>query len=158
SRAAEIQHCAVFKQGPLVLRGQAERWISNQLVHEFRDRDELSCLALESLVLELMVNVGRRAFKRNHSDAPKWLNRVKEALDVALLEPPTLDGLADMADVHPVHLCRVFHRFQGCTISEYVRQRRIDHARQKITDSNDSLAEIALTSGFSDQSHFSRSF
>jgi len=66
--------------------------------------------------------------------------------------------LAAMVNVHPVHLARSFRRFQGCTISDYVRQLRVDNARRKMMSGNVRLVDIALSSGFSDQSHFSRSF
>jgi AraC family transcriptional regulator len=60
--------------------------------------------------------------------------------------------------VHPVHLVRVFRKFQHCTVGEYIRQLRIDYARERMLSSNDPLIEIALSSGFADHTHFSRSF
>ena len=47
-RSEELRDEAAFKQGPLELCGQAEQWIVNRLIREFRDGDELSPLALES--------------------------------------------------------------------------------------------------------------
>jgi len=157
-RSEELRDEAAFKQGPLELCGQAEQWIVNRLIREFRDGDELSPLALESLALELMVNVARTRFRDNSKEPPKWLNQARRALEAKFRSPPTLEMLAAMVNVHPVHLARSFRRFQGCTISDYVRQLRVDNARRKMMSGNVRLVDIALSSGFSDQSHFSRSF
>jgi AraC family transcriptional regulator len=60
--------------------------------------------------------------------------------------------------VHPVTLARGFRRRFGCTMGDYVRQRRIERAMEQLRSSHDSLAEIALQNGFADQSHFSNLF
>jgi AraC family transcriptional regulator len=60
--------------------------------------------------------------------------------------------------VHAAHLARVFRKFKGCTIGDYVRGLRVQHACRRISGSDDSLADIALAAGFSDQSHLSRTF
>jgi AraC family transcriptional regulator len=73
-------------------------------------------------------------------------------------ESLTLAGVAASVGVHPVHLARVFRQHYRCTIGEYVRQVRIEFASRELSVSDAPLAEIAFTSGFSDQSHFSKTF
>jgi hypothetical protein len=48
--------------------------------------------------------------------------------------------------------------YHGATISNYVRQRRVEHARTEIGKGNRPLSAIALEAGFADQSHFTRVF
>ncbi|MBA4183537.1 MAG: helix-turn-helix transcriptional regulator, partial [Acidobacteria bacterium] len=60
--------------------------------------------------------------------------------------------------IHPVHLARTFRRSYGYTIAEYVRRLRVDFACSALASSNESLAEIAVNAGFSDQSRFSKTF
>ena len=100
-RAEELRDGAAFKQGPLELCGQAEQWIVNRLIREFRDGDELSPLALESLALELMVNVARTRFRDNSKEPPKWLNQARRALEAKFRSPPTLEMLAAMVKYTP---------------------------------------------------------
>ena len=71
---------------------------------------------------------------------------------------PSLSGLAESVGVHPVTLARAFRRAFGCTVGEYVRRLRIDHAAHQLAQTELPLAEIALAAGFSDQSHFSNLF
>src|SRR5438309_1537917 len=59
---------------------------------------------------------------------------------------------------HLAHVARVFRAFKNCTLGEYVRALRIKHAAQRMARTDASLAEIAAATGFSDQSHFSRTF
>ena len=66
--------------------------------------------------------------------------------------------LAQLAGVHPTHLLKTFRRHHGVTISNYVRQRRIQRARLDVANGKRPLSMIALDAGFSDQSHFTRVF
>ena len=60
--------------------------------------------------------------------------------------------------VHPVHLCRTFSEHFDCTLGEYIRRLRVLRGRQLLAIDDGGLAEIALQSGFADQSHFTRVF
>jgi AraC family transcriptional regulator len=73
-------------------------------------------------------------------------------------EPPGLNELAKAVDVHPTHLARVFRQFERRTVGDYIREVRIDYARERMLGSNEPLAEIALAAGFADQTHFTRTF
>ena len=68
------------------------------------------------------------------------------------------EAVARAAGVHPTHLMRVFRRFHGCTLGDYVRQRRIDFACGRLTATDAPLVEVALAAGFCDQSHFTKTF
>lgn len=70
-------------------------------------------------------------------------------------------GLAELAGVVNVsrfHFIRLFKRSTGMTPIDFVEQCRIERARSLITDTKIPLAEIALMTGFADQSHFTRRF
>jgi AraC-like DNA-binding protein len=53
---------------------------------------------------------------------------------------------------------RVFKEASGMTLGHYLNQVRMTHALEMLEETSDSLAEIALRLGFSDQSHFCRHF
>lgn len=69
-----------------------------------------------------------------------------------------LRELAAVAQLSPFHFSRVFKRATGITPHQLVAQRRLDRARQMLSDGNLSLSEIALACGFANQSHFSAVF
>jgi len=89
--------------------------------------------------------------------APRWLGRVEAALRDGLREPVSLRGLADVAGVHPTHAARVFRRHHGCTMRAYLHRLRVLHASRLIAR-DAGLAEVALDSGFCDQSHMTHVF
>jgi AraC family transcriptional regulator len=92
------------------------------------------------------------------SNAPSWLRRVREALEDSYLLSPSLAELSGIAGVHPVHLSREFRKHYQSTIGEFIRKRRIEHASHLLANSETPLSEVALTCGFSDQSHFCAMF
>ena len=141
---------------PQEIRGRTARTIVSRLYREFAEPDDVSALAAEALLLELLAAMGRQTIPRA-SGAP-WLRRVEEALRTRFAEPIGLHEAAAVAGVHPVHVARVFRRHHGCSIGEFVRRARIDAARSELADGNSPIAEIALRLGFADQSHFHRTF
>lgn len=89
---------------------------------------------------------------------PCWLGDARTFLDDAYAEPLELREVAVRAGVHPFHLTRTFRRFFGQTPGEYLRARRLERAAQALTQSCDSIADIAVATGFSDQAHLTRRF
>ena len=73
-------------------------------------------------------------------------------------EPVSLQSLADEVGIHPSHLARAFRARHGCTMGEFVRRIRIQHARARLRQRGTDLAALAVELGFADQSHFGRVF
>lgn len=133
-------------------------WLAAKLYGEFVLMDAAAPLSVEGLTLELMAEASRAHGKVLERKPPRWLEHARELLHARFSDPLTVDSIAKSIGTHPVHLARTFRRAHGCTIGEYVRQLRIEFACVAIVNSNASLAEIAVSSGFYDQSHFSRLF
>ena len=143
---------------PVLLRGDPSLWLAARMYREFSERDRFSALALESLSTELLIAASRQDERRVERKPPRWLEKVKEFLRQSFPEPPSLDELAKLVDIHPTHLARVFRQFERCTVGDYIREVRITYARQRMLGSNEPLVEIACAAGFADQTHFTRSF
>jgi AraC family transcriptional regulator len=130
-----------------------------RVYQELRRMDSTAPLAVEGLLLELVAAASRRRLSNGlGSDRPRWLDEARDRIHSDLACRPSLGGLAQSVGVHPVTLARAFRRAFGCTVGDYVRNLRIERAAQQLADTEQSLAEIALGSGFSDQSHFSNLF
>ncbi len=69
-----------------------------------------------------------------------------------------LDALASELDVSPFHLCRVFRAETGTSVHHYLTDVRLCRAARALADPRADLTTVALDHGFSDLSHFSRSF
>ena len=147
---AFIRGLTQFDNGPLP-------WLAMRLYREFRSEDDVAPLAIEGLALELMAGVVRQSSHSENGNV-KWLSKAKDFVHDRFQESISLAEVAEFAEVHPVSLARAFRRTYHCTVGDYVRGLRIELACQKLTGSDASLVEIALSAGFSEQSHFSRTF
>ena len=67
-------------------------------------------------------------------------------------------ALAAELSMHPVALVRAFRREYGCSLTAYRRRARIRRAMELLSSTNMPLAEVALESGITDQSHLCRVF
>jgi AraC-like DNA-binding protein len=128
-----------------------------RVFREFQQMDSLSPLALEGLILELLAAACRAAAPIAGPEPPAWLRRARELLDDCPAEPHGLAAVAAAAGVHPGHLARAFRSHYRCTLGEYLRRLRVERAC-RLLRGNTPLAEIALATGFADQSHFSAVF
>jgi len=129
-----------------------------RLYREFRQVDNASQLAIEGLTLEMLAEVSRHKESSRDKHAPQWLERAVEMLRERFAERLTVSEVAMSVGVHPVHLSREFRRFKRCTMGEYIRQLRIERACHQLHKLEEPLAAIAAGAGFSDQSHFCRTF
>lgn len=133
-------------------------WYAYRIRTELHRPDTLSPIVIESAVLALLGEFARQPAYAPRREAPKWLERVRERLDDEFADVPSLSTLAEAASVHRVHLARAFRAAYGCTVGEYLRQRRIAFALGQLTHTRASLSRIAMDAGFADQSHFTTTF
>lgn len=89
--------------------------------------------------------------------SPSVHRRVVEYIESHFQNPISLAQLGEVAGLSEYHLQRMFRLSHGCSPSEYLLEVRIRRAREKLKGSQ-TLADIALSCGFSNQSHFNRSF
>ncbi len=131
-------------------------WLAMALFRETRGCMSAD-LSVESLLAELLGAAARMPAERA-KQAPRWLDRVIEQLRTQYCERLTLEELGDEAGVHSVHLSRVFRRFMGQGIGDYVHRLRVREACERMLEPGIALADIGIAVGFADQSHFTRAF
>jgi len=86
------------------------------------------------------------------------LRRTREHIERQLAHKISLPELAGIAGLSAGHFSRAFKQSVGMSPHRYLLQRRIAAAADQIRDTDRPLAEVALSVGFSDQSHFTRVF
>jgi AraC-like DNA-binding protein len=90
--------------------------------------------------------------------SPARTHRICEYINFNLGQNISLEALAEMAGLSIHHFARAFKQTVGMPPHGYVLQRRIEHARQMLRNTDLPMSEIALSAGFSDQSHLARHF
>jgi len=86
------------------------------------------------------------------------LGETLEILLKNLTNPPSLSEMAGALSIHPVYLTRVFRLRTGKSIGTFLSEARIAKAKARLENTNVPLTELALSLGFADHSHFSRTF
>lgn len=86
------------------------------------------------------------------------LHRARDHADASFERPLRLAELASVAAMSPNHLLRGFRQLFGCTPLQYLSERRIDHARLLLSDTDLPIAEVCLAIGFQSFGSFSRCF
>lgn len=86
------------------------------------------------------------------------VRRVREHIDHHYMEELTLELLAAVAAVSEYHLSRLFKRETGQTVVGYITERRLQTARELLSEGLLSVKEVSARSGFGDPSYFSRVF
>ena len=118
---------------------------------------DVSTLSLDALCMELLGSMDSRRQELSMPQ-PRWLGSAVELLQDRYREALTIAEIAAAVGVHPIHLARTFRRHLRCTPGEFARFRRLERAASLLVRTAQPLAEVALSSGFADQSHFSRVF
>lgn len=98
-----------------------------------------------------------RNYLRNDTNS-KHINACKEYIYVHIKERITIEDIADYLDVSPSYLSRLFKRETGQSVSAYIREKKIDVAKNLLRFSDYSLIEISNRLSFSSQSHFIQQF
>ncbi|MFL9855401.1 AraC family transcriptional regulator [Paraburkholderia madseniana] len=127
-----------------------------------RSEAETSALERQSRLVTLIVRLLLR-----HSEAmatvparvrePRAVELARDYLVENLGDKVTLEELAATSGVPPFRLLRAFQQSVGLTPHAYQTQTRIREACQMLR-SRQPLADIAITTGFADQAHLTRTF
>lgn len=131
-------------------------WVALRLLRELCDKGPGWRAVAESLVNELVTEYAADS-RRAARNKPPWLRRAVEKLH----DDPagqSLSAIAADLDLHPVHVSRVFKRHFGKSVSQYLRELRLQRTARGLLESPAPLAVIAQDNGFADQSHMTREF
>jgi transcriptional regulator GlxA family with amidase domain len=89
---------------------------------------------------------------------PVLTQRMCEYIEAHLDQKIGLEALAAMAGLSTHHFARAFHQSVGMPPHSYLLSRRLDRAERMLRETELPLSEIAVATGFSDQSHLARHF
>ena len=88
----------------------------------------------------------------------RMLRSIKEYIDVHLEKNLSIKELASHLGISPSYFARSFRNSVGLAPHAYVMRRRLLRAQELLASTELPLIDIALATGFADQSHFSRRF
>ena len=89
---------------------------------------------------------------------PRALQRVLDYIEAHLEKNISVQALAEIAGLSKFHFVRTFKQSKGLTPHDYMLLCRVRRAQHLLSGTDLPLSEIALATGFSDQSHCARRF
>jgi AraC family transcriptional regulator len=137
--------------------------MASLLAGECRKRRGLDGLYGESIATALCVELlrlgetGTQPMTRGGL-APWQMRRITEYMEAHLGDAIQLSDFAQLAGMSRSHFSQAFRTTTGMPPHRWHLNARIRRAQELLLDTGLSLAEIALQTGFADQSHFTKSF
>ncbi len=126
-----------------------------KLMNEALADDIQSPHSVEMLFIDFIEN---RSISHEDTPLPLWMKTVRDVLNDRWNETISLNELAHHVAVHPTTISKYFRRYFRCTLGEYTRKLKVKRSFEIMRNANYSLTETAFMCGFSDQSHFTRTF
>lgn len=142
--------------------------VAMSLLHELNESNVVGRLYADSLATGLAIQLVRRysSLKDVHVGhggmAPHKLRKAVALIDHHLCHEEegrvALRAVAKEVSMSYFHFSRAFKQSMGMTLTSYIAERRIERAKKMLEETELPIAEIALRSGFSSQSHFTTAF
>jgi len=141
--AAQLQLISTLRQPPVYAAAQAV-WYQ--------------CKALE-LAVTFLVHPEEELFcTRQQRLAQERVEQVIFLLRQSLAAPPALEELGKKIGCSHFYLSRIFSTQTGQTITQYLRQLRLERAAELLKARELNVTEVALEVGYNSLSHFSAAF
>ncbi len=116
------------------------------------------------IINQILIIANRRylalaeSFTERQTNDSDLIRRFKKALESQYSRHISVAELAEQLFVSPKYLSEAVKRYLGCTPSDIIQSRIILQAKYYLCRTSMTVAEIALTLNFEDQSYFTRFF
>lgn len=127
----------------------------------YEEKQPFYKLLLKSQILNILYLLFSAQAVRTVSVSSKRNTSMKAAIDFIAQNYNrhiSAEEAAAVAGYSKYHFLRIFKEAAGTEFSRYVNRVRFDHAALLLKESNLSITDIALATGFSDSAYFTRKF
>jgi AraC family transcriptional regulator len=90
---------------------------------------------------------------RHRACDSEGVRRIRTLLEDDFVHSHSLEDLSRIASLHPAYLVNAFRTRYGCSIGQFRRRRRVAFALNQLWNTDAPISQVALESGFYDQSH-----
>jgi len=129
-------------------------------VDSMADRPECKEIAIKILRLALeviLVDLKKSKPAKQGKSYEKWCHIIS-FIDNNFTANISRFDLADLLDVTPFYISKLFTRFSNMSFPQYLNLQRLEHAAWLLKSTNFTLDEIAYQCGYSQTSYFSQKF
>ncbi len=126
---------------------------TSRYLHRLRRTDDPA-----TETIDFLAALSPKSTELSSKATPDWLDLVSEQIQDQPEVNYSVQDLASSMGVHPVYMARAFRKYFSCGVKEYIHRNRLRNIISTLTDTKLPLVEVALESGYADQSHMSRFF
>jgi len=138
--------------------------ILGKLLHEAREVSDEQMFAMRHYLIELLLFTAR--FVRNHavtspehvSPLHRKISTIVRYINQHYAEPIRLEELAQLFEISPAYLSRMFKEITGFSLVEYIHLVRVQEAQRLLVNSKIKVITIAEQVGFGSLVQFGRVF
>ena len=137
-----------------------QEWIdaSCQAYEDGNQGWELKIIGYMSLLIGCLKEQGFFTSDINGKDEMKFAQKVMSYILNNYSSHITSNDAAQNLYMSTSYFCRVFKKAFGCSFSEYLLAYRLEKAKMLLCNTNDSVIEISLKTGFNSCSYFSKMY
>ena len=128
------------------------------ILERFLANEGLDDPVQDRYLLKQLIQLVEQGRKTQPEQTESIVERIFEQINARLSEEINITELADMMHMSKYYMCHLFREKTGTTIGLYRQSRRLQAAKQRLIGSSDTITDIAVSLGFSDASHFIRTF
>jgi AraC-like DNA-binding protein len=160
----ETFHCQSFQY---VEQGKFNiiRSLIAQLMIILRTKEEGFEVKIHSLLLDIVYNLtckfrvkNNKQLRRNSKKDIERLTRITSYIQRNFMHPLTLNEMAENEQLTGPYLSRYFQQHMGQPFVKYLNGIRLEHAVQSMLETDWSIIQIAMESGFSNLNTFHKLF
>ena len=167
--SVEISKCLMFNTVNMMIRSLAE--VSSSESADFVDKSKpveklLRCESTNEIKNEMLKilkvycqRVDGLYNSKNKNDENQWKYRVEGYVQENYYdENMSVTAIAEVFDVHPVYLSRVFREQSGENLLDYINRVRIEKAKELVKEQSYTLEELSKAVGYNNTKTFTRAF
>lgn len=161
-----------YKSGRACIFPESRLYFAVQsLLEELRLNDENSMQAVQGLLVFIVARLARGLRKmqtpdwrpvgpeiNERSSAAHAVEAASAYIEANFHQRITLDEIAAHALASPTHLCHIFRREKGVTLTEYIAQFRMEYASSLLQHTRMNIKQIAQAVGYGNQAYFCQVF
>lgn len=131
--------------------------LNNQFLKNLQEAQDIDslCYMLQEIVVAFVESMFHYLPNQKNNEAvKKAIYYIAHNFDSNI----TLESVAEYVHLNPAYFSSVFKQSSGSTFKEYLNIVRIEESKRLLSNTNYPIIDIAIASGFEDQSYFSKVF
>ncbi len=143
-----------------ILISNISRNVKQYLNISFEKITHKNCKSIEEMSDLLNIERNEKEYKINAKviNCRSEVKKVIEYINNNLYKKLSLELLAKLVNMNESYLSRIFREELGMTISDYIKIKRLEKAKDLLKQSDMRIKDVAISVGIQDQLYFSRLF